>query len=918
MEEFKIRDKNTGMVVRLRGESPPPVEALPEIFSKARVKAEKRLQTGDFKLDSDGIRELSKEERNVKIRELSSQAMGVSPDDVDVNLGMGLWERTKLDFMPDEGSRMEYLEKKFGAENVSALNVGGKMKMFYRDPKTSKMTMVDEMGASLADFTADIAGEAVTTAGAVGGAIAGTMLAPGAGTGAGAVAGATAGAAVGGFLTGVSQDVAATQLAGVETDTGEILKSRGIEAGIGVPIDLATAGLGRVISRRLGKNVVDQFVKDLDVAEKQLAKRGIKIERTTGMDVGERAAIDESVLAGKRPASSIGRKLENIRDTLGDFQRAAQGEADGVGAFGKTIQKIQADADSLVREVATQDEALANTIRKSLDRRISKMQVQEEGMDSVGAKIRGVFKLGESEAVAKNTANWKGLSELANQRGVSVTGKEAARAIRRGLNKLSDVKVKENPTLQAKLKELDDLGDNAIDFSDLRAHIEVIQDMVPQAGATGGKAAQQVAAAAADSLRGLRDIAISRGGREFAKEYDRVVGYYKNNLLGFKRGAVGRSLAEKMGGETMTNSQVANTILSDPSSVREALKAAREAGGAEGAGLIQDLRRAYMNQIGMAKGVKLGSRLKYDKEIVRELYGYGSDGVYRAGRAQRKIDALEKLNKSLEQSKVDASDLSPDDVTRVLDTLSDREQREVISSITKRAKAEAKQNELLSNVLWKKVAKGEWEAMDNEVFAQAAFTKSPQTLRKLINEMPAESREPFKQDFVRTIFGTAQDGAQINSNGAKLWNPDSLEKTLRTKKSQIKAVLGEDGYDDLVAANKFMQASELMSGQAADVALRASGGPQGFHFFLVGSILNAFRDRFMGWAYGSGAMKPLLRLMSKRVSDEQFAKNFQRVFSTMIGTRRGLEALAREAQGDPSFNEAVVNMMDGMATDGAE
>jgi hypothetical protein len=142
-----------------------------------------------------------------------------------------------------------------------------------------------------------------------------------------------------------------------------------------------------------------------------------------------------------------------------------------------------------------------------------------------------------------------------------------------------------------------------------------------------------------------------------------------------------------------------------------------------------------------------------------------------------------------------------------------------------------------------------------------------------------------------------------------------MGRTLAKRKSQIEAILGKDGYDDLVAANKFMKASESVTGQAADVALRASGGPQGFHFFMVGSILNAFRDRFMGWAYGSGAMKPLMKVMSKNVSDEQFAKNFKRVFTTMIGTRRGVEALAREGEHDPNFKEAAVHMLQGAGTE---
>ena len=911
MPKYKLTDDATGMSVVVNSDNGLTEQGVQSTLAEARKQAAKSIETGRYKLDPKTNEELSSEAANDKLRRYAGYSMGVKPEEMDVDSGASLWERTKMDLLPDDSSRMEYLEKKYGAENVSALNVGGTAKMFYRDPKSNKMTMVDEMGTSLADFTADIAGEAVTTAGAVGGAIAGTALAPGAGTGAGALAGATAGAALGGFLTGVTQDVAAETLAGQDVEIGEIAKRRAIEAGIGIPIDLVTAGAGRFISKRIGKNVVDDMVSGLDKAEKQLAKRGIEIDRTAGMETGRRAMADESVIAGKRSSSLISRKLQGIRDTLGDFQRAVQGEGDGAGAFGKTIQKIQSDANDLVEEIAKQDTKAAATIRKSLDRKIARMQVQEEGMDSLGAKMRNVFKLGKSEAQDRNATNWTNLEQQAAQRGVSVSGREAAESLKQGVSKMSDVKLRKNPEVRAEIERLEQMGDETISFKDLRATIETIQDMVPAGGATGGKVAQQVASAAADSLRTLRDKVIQRGGREFAKTYDDTVKYYTDNFLRFERGAVGRSLAEKMGKETMSNTQVANAVLSDPASVRESLRAAKEAGGAEGAGLVQELRKAYMNKIGLGRGTEMGSRVKYDKEILRELYGYDSSGVFREGLARRKIESMERLNRSLKQSKVDVSKVAPEDVERLLDTLTPKEASEVVARITKKAKLEAAQDEALANTLWKKIAKGEWEAMDNEVFAEAALSKSPKTLRKLLDDMPEGSREPFKQDFVRAIFGTAQDGAQINSRGAALWNPNSLEKTLAKRKSQIKSVLGEDGYEDLVAANKFMKASEAITGQAADVALRASGGPQGFHFFLVGSVLNAFRDRFMGWAYGSGAMKPLLKVMSKNVSDEQFAKNFQRVFSSMIGTRRGVEALAREGEHDPNFKEAAVNMLQG-------
>jgi hypothetical protein len=198
MAQFKITDQETGMQILVTGDQAPSEADMRSLFNAARKNATQQLSEGLYKRDNEFVK-LDKNQQREKVQRLAAAALGTSSDEVDVDSGASLWERTKMDFLPDPRSRMEYLEKKYGSENVNALNIGGKTKMFYRDPNTNKMTMVDEMGASLADFTADIAGEAVTTAGAVGGAIVGSALGPG-GTAGGSVMGAAAGAAIGGFF----------------------------------------------------------------------------------------------------------------------------------------------------------------------------------------------------------------------------------------------------------------------------------------------------------------------------------------------------------------------------------------------------------------------------------------------------------------------------------------------------------------------------------------------------------------------------------------------------------------------------------------------------------------------------------------------------------------------------------------------
>lgn len=137
MANFELQDNETGMKIRVSGENAPLEEDIPQLFAAARKNAAMQLSDGSFKMNAD-FSKVDKVEQRKRVQKLAGAALGTSSDDIDVDSGMGLWERTKLDLLRDENSKMEYLEKKFGSENVNSLNVGGTNKMFYRDPKTQK------------------------------------------------------------------------------------------------------------------------------------------------------------------------------------------------------------------------------------------------------------------------------------------------------------------------------------------------------------------------------------------------------------------------------------------------------------------------------------------------------------------------------------------------------------------------------------------------------------------------------------------------------------------------------------------------------------------------------------------------------------------------------------------------------------
>ena len=110
MPTFTYEDENTGMRVRAESDQPLGGEDVDWLFGAAQKQASQKLQDGQFKLADDGIRELSKDERRGKIRELSAQALGISPDDVDIDSGMGFWDRTKLPMQPTDADKMKQLE----------------------------------------------------------------------------------------------------------------------------------------------------------------------------------------------------------------------------------------------------------------------------------------------------------------------------------------------------------------------------------------------------------------------------------------------------------------------------------------------------------------------------------------------------------------------------------------------------------------------------------------------------------------------------------------------------------------------------------------------------------------------------------------------------------------------------------------
>jgi len=95
--------------------------------------ARESLESGSYKLENDGVTELDKPDQQSKMSKLVARSLGLKDSEVDVTQGMGFKGRLSLSFQPTEQDKFQELEKRYGRENIQAIDIGGKTKLLYRD-----------------------------------------------------------------------------------------------------------------------------------------------------------------------------------------------------------------------------------------------------------------------------------------------------------------------------------------------------------------------------------------------------------------------------------------------------------------------------------------------------------------------------------------------------------------------------------------------------------------------------------------------------------------------------------------------------------------------------------------------------------------------------------------------------------------
>lgn len=835
MPEFTIVDDDNGMEVTLVGDQAPDVEELPEIFGQARKHSENLLSSGEFKLGDD-LQHLDKPAARDAIRKHSSRALGISPNDIDIDSGMGQWERAKLAIMPDDSSRMDYLEKKFGGDNVASLNVDGTNKMFYRDPKTKKFTMVDEQGSSFADFTSDLAGAIAPIAGSIVGAVKGGATGavigsavPGVGTAIGGIVGTIGGAAAGGFGAGLAQDVAAEALTGQDLNVGKHAASRVKEAALGAAIDVAFLGTSKLLAKPfLSKITGDASSRAFaDVASElpegaltprmmqgeEAITREVGMERQLGGRVGDaRKAIDQrarEVVSQSNPVA-YDRFAANVTkerdDLLAAIPAGEKGIAERVNKlYNDKLQGFGSSDGRTLGEIGK--DVIKNSVTPALKQARTVKNQLYSNFDSIDKQIGGVF---APKALVKRFETVIARNRLKNN--------SAINSIKR------EIELSEQPF---SIGEVDDL-------------ISRVTDAMPE-GVIKDKTAQQLAADLSDSLSSLV--------RNKAKKFPELNSawrdankYYKDTFLRFNRGSVGGVTKDKSGDALLSPQSFIKKALSDAREVSNILSSAK-VGGQSPSIVKGKLKEAFLTTKGIQRGGSVNSLAltPNDADVVKELWG------------RRGLNRLKSLERGLKAS--------PEKLDEYLGALSEKQAKDVRDELIKQSNDIKKLESLQKNAFMKSLADGNLPSGQDASISKA-FLSMPRAKR--IEALSKMKGDPESIEHLKGMIGaqTMFDGVDTSpfrdAMGEHLFNGTAALGRLNKNKEALVDVLGKDEFSRLHKLAVAQDRLKPLSGDEATAKLRTLAGGGGISFYIVGDLISSIRNKFVSLAYRTKALDPLM------------------------------------------------------------
>ena len=886
--------------------------------------AKEKLDSGLYKIAEDGYTQLDKDQERANMSKYMARSLGLKDSEVDVTQGMGFGGRFTLGFQSTEKDKFKELEDRYGRENIKGIEVGGKQKLLYRDENETggKFRAVDEEGLSLSDFFADTAGAALPIAGAVGAA------ALTGGTSIPLMAGA---AALGGFTAGVGQDTAVRAASGEDLQLGESFKRRGIEAAIGVPIDLVTGVGGKLLTRSLSKRAVDKttgsVLKAIDDVNLKYSDDGGRIEATTAMGIGEDAAKKESTRAGFGGAPH--KQLENIRIRSGqirDVMRGKQAPKDIESAFKGYVDDVNEQLNVMRTSKDKAVVEMADIIDKKIANNAGRLKPKTAALQSQrGNDIQGAIQ----DAVARKGKDGKVAGGVEFERGKLY---DAAYGATQGAQvSLPSLEA----TIQSSLKDMNLPTDMAGDVIELlgervgKNSAQVVDDLTRMHGKGSALTVQQVddylqqiakdaklnktgnltvterhARTLHENVKALRNEVIDEQAPAARPLFESADTHYREKVLPARELDVDKILStEASGAYSNQGEQVIDAALNSTRAVKQIL----EVTGNDSA-VRKTMRDAYLERISANP-----QNLSWDDDIVTALWSSGKV------KSLRKAQAILKGRSSAMSAKTEAA------FNKAMSAMDDTSRNKALGELSKANKADEELAKSLKKRLVRAVredkieinSKNAGEFVDTMSNSSAAEIKAFYEALESGKRGGIESRQAFQQaafDRLQSITkGSSPQRAGRHSEA--LWTPELMDAQLKgASRDRWEALLGKDQVKDLMDLNTIIRSASEPKVAAGEIGARTGGsiGQGGFtpYVLVSGSIPKWAWRKVLNVAYGSKMLKPLVKALDPENVTFDDAL-FKKIMPAMIGTRRGAKALGDEMDSDPEFEAFMENQMAG-------
>lgn len=845
-----------------------------------------------------------------------------------VKMDEGLPGSTRVYLSMFSPQKREQIMRQWYGDNAKSMTIGGQQFQMYKDGDTWKP--VNPIGFQASDL-AMIPAEIAPTLGAMGGAILGTGATGGPWGGAMGAAGGYAG-------VGTLQDKVMSSIAGLESTLAEDFGRRSFEGMLTIPLEGGGAGfLGKVVARRPAQLRSQQTFRDIVRAEEDyLSSRGVQLRASDLLEGGVEKASRRAEAAVRRPHTKLGRDFNEVVHRAQAFKDESLRGQRGDFLYQSGLQNLKHSAQQAEKMVALYNQRasdiLQNVQRKKMEQLVP--TYKEGAKDSIGQRLAdAVTEAGSAAEKAKNEAYDTIFYPTANQAVGEIDPVQLAKTIEQGhyteaarssqveaitrelrarpknarriarLQKKVDAGKLTPKNREIALKTIEELKAKSgpLDAKALDKLIRRLRKAHPET-LVGGTEEQLAAGRAADAADAYRRQLYNDAG--VLDLYDQATAKY-DAFRQFDKGQLGGMLQDALGEAAKTRTQITNAMTSDPDIARKVLTAIRRQAPEAYQDSLLLTREAYLRKAGIqeTQGM-LPKKLKHDKDMVNALWGRDEFGNATPGAAQRMNAILDQLHKDFKTYNLDASKIKVADLDRLQNAFDPKQFKMLKKNIIDRTKNQEEAEKALATSLIKIAKQGHREAIQSHEFPRAMWKAGSSDLKTVLKQLDAKELEVLKGDYMEYFFSKYPPTGEYGPYGKSLWNGEQFLADIAENpniKNNIRAVLGQDKLDEMVAYSTVMQAAKRPGiGSNASMGGAKVGEKKANIFLTADRFLQGFADRYHAAMYRANLL-PVIGKRGKDVTAKEFDEEYQKALRLLFTTSAGIQALTLTGRHDPNW-----------------